>query len=105
MADVVRFWMKRGADGFRLDTANYYAYDRQLRDNPKRPENSELMEDGQEANPLSQYITKYSKDRPENLGFIHFLRKIFNEKGRCFNRRNWECRGLGVNFEVGNGLC
>ena len=54
MADVVRFWMKSGADGFRLDTANYYAYDRQLRDNPKRPENSELIEDGQEANPLSQ---------------------------------------------------
>ncbi|MBT5486330.1 MAG: hypothetical protein HOK56_04030 [Deltaproteobacteria bacterium] len=54
LADVVRFWMKSGADGFRLDTANYYAYDRQLRDNPKRPENSELIEDGQEANPLSQ---------------------------------------------------
>ena len=72
--------MNRGVDGFRLDTANYYAYDRQLRDNPKRPESSEIMEDGQEANPLSSYITKYSKDRPENLKFIKFLRKIFDEK-------------------------
>ena len=80
LADVVRFWMNLGVDGFRLDTANYYAHDRQLRDNPKRPAVSLTMEDGQEANPLSRYITKYSKDRPENLEFIHFLRNIFNEK-------------------------
>ena len=80
LANVIRFWMNRGVDGFRLDTANYYAYDLQLRDNPKRPEGSEILEDGQEANPLSSYITKYSKDRPENLEFIKYLRKIFDEK-------------------------
>lgn len=79
LADVVRFWMKRGVDGFRLDTANYYAYDKKLRDNPKRPPNSRPLEDGQEANPLSSYITKYSKDRPENIEFIHYLRRIFDE--------------------------
>ena len=80
LAEVVRFWMNRGVDGFRLDTANYYAHDRELRDNPKRPADSKLLEDGQEANPLSGYITKYSKDRPENIEFIHYLRKIFDEK-------------------------
>tara|TARA_B110000444_G_C18842178_1_gene599621 strand:+ start:129 stop:1121 length:993 start_codon:yes stop_codon:yes gene_type:complete len=101
LADVVRFWMKRGADGFRLDTANYYAYDRQLRDNPKRPENSELMEDGQEANPLSQYITKYSKDRPKNLGFIHFLRKIFNEKGVVSIGEIGSAEGLESTLKLG----
>ena len=79
LADVVRFWMKRGVDGFRLDTANYYAHDQEFRDNPKRPANSRPLEDGQEANPLSSYITKYSKDRPENIEFIHYLRKIFDE--------------------------
>ena len=80
LAKVIRFWMNRGVDGFRLDTANYYAFDLQLRDNPKRPDGSEVMEDGQESNPLSAYITKYSKDRPENLEFIKYLRKIFDEK-------------------------
>ena len=79
LADVVRFWMNRGVDGFRLDTANYYAHDQELRDNPKRPPNSRPLEDGQEANPLSSYITKYSKDRPENIEFIHYLRTIFDE--------------------------
>ena len=101
LADVVRFWMKRGADGFRLDTANYYAYDRQLRDNPKRPGNSELMEDGQEANPLSQYITKYSKDRPENLEFIHFLRKIFDESGAVSIGEIGSAEGLESTLKLG----
>jgi len=101
LADVVRFWVKRGADGFRLDTANYYAYDRQLRDNPKRPENSELMEDGQEANPLSQYITKYSKDRPENLEFIHYLRKIFNESGAVSIGEIGSAEGLESTLKLG----
>ena len=101
LADVVRFWMKRGADGFRLDTANYYAYDRQLRDNPKRPGNSELMEDGQEANPLSQYITKYSKDRPENLEFIHFLRKIFDENGAVSIGEIGSAEGLESTLKLG----
>ena len=101
LADVVRFWVKRGADGFRLDTANYYAYDRQLRDNPKRPENSELMEDGQEANPLSQYITKYSKDRPENLEFIHFLRKIFEENGVVSIGEIGSAEGLESTLKLG----
>ena len=101
LADVVRFWMKRGADGFRLDTANYYAYDRQLRDNPKRPGNSELMEDGQEANPLSQYITKYSKDRPENLEFIHFLRKIFDENGVVSIGEIGSAEGLESTLKLG----
>ena len=101
LADVVRFWMKRGADGFRLDTANYYAYDRQLRDNPKRPGNSELMEDGQEANPLSQYITKYSKDRPENLEFILFLRKIFDENSAVSIGEIGSAEGLESTLKLG----
>ncbi|MEC8940851.1 MAG: alpha-amylase family glycosyl hydrolase [SAR324 cluster bacterium] len=101
LADVVRFWMKRGADGFRLDTANYYAYDRQLRDNPNRPENSELIEDGQEANPLSQYITKYSKDRPENLEFIHYLRKIFDESGAVSIGEIGSAEGLESTLKLG----
>src|SRR5450830_945255 len=31
--DIMRFWMDRGVDGFRLDVANYYVKDAQLRDN------------------------------------------------------------------------
>jgi len=69
--------------------------------NPKRPENSELMEDGQEANPLSQYITKYSKDRPENLEFIHFLRKIFDENGAVSIGEIGSAEGLESTLKLG----
>ncbi len=32
--DVLRFWLDRGVDGFRLDVVNYYFKDAQFRDNP-----------------------------------------------------------------------
>ena len=31
---VVKFWLDRGVDGFRLDTVNFYFHDKELRDNP-----------------------------------------------------------------------
>jgi alpha-glucosidase len=34
---VGRFWLQRGVDGFRLDTANYYCHDRSFTDNPPQP--------------------------------------------------------------------
>jgi alpha-glucosidase len=34
LLDVVRFWLDRGVDGFRLDTINFYFHDKELRDNP-----------------------------------------------------------------------
>ncbi|MGQ9715242.1 MAG: alpha-amylase family glycosyl hydrolase, partial [Anaerolineae bacterium] len=33
---VLRFWLDRGVDGFRLDVANYYFKDAHFRDNPQR---------------------------------------------------------------------
>src|SRR6201995_3694581 len=35
--DVLDLWLTRGADGFRLDVANAYLHDDQLRDNPAIP--------------------------------------------------------------------
>ena len=80
LAEVVRFWMKRGADGFRLDTANFYAHDVQLRDNPPRQSDAPLLESDKAENPyFRDYLTTYSKDRPENFGFVKFLRDLFDE--------------------------
>lgn len=38
MFETVRFWLRRGADGFRLDAVNYLFEDPQLKDNPVLPE-------------------------------------------------------------------
>lgn len=37
MFDVVRSWLERGVDGFRIDVANFIMKDPQLRDNPPNP--------------------------------------------------------------------
>ena len=38
MFDVVRFWLERGVDGFRVDVAHYIMKDPHFRDNPVDPE-------------------------------------------------------------------
>ncbi|BCW89373.1 Oligo-1,6-glucosidase [Alphaproteobacteria bacterium SO-S41] len=35
--EVLRFWLKKGVDGFRLDVANSFLHDDKLRDNPAIP--------------------------------------------------------------------
>jgi glycosidase len=37
MLDVLRFWLDRGVDGFRIDAAYYVMKDPELRDNPPNP--------------------------------------------------------------------
>ena len=34
MAEVMRFWLSRGADGFRVDALDFVAHDREMRSNP-----------------------------------------------------------------------
>ncbi len=34
---IASFWLDKGVDGFRMDVANFFMHDRQLRDNPERP--------------------------------------------------------------------
>jgi alpha-glucosidase len=41
MADVLRFWMRRGVDGFRVDASAVLAEDALLRDDPVDPDADE----------------------------------------------------------------
>ena len=43
MHDVLRFWFRRGVDGFRIDVLNLIAKDPQLRDDPPNPDYREGM--------------------------------------------------------------
>ena len=38
MLDVLRFWLNRGVDGFRVDVMHHLAKDTQYRDNPSNPD-------------------------------------------------------------------
>ena len=38
MLDTLRFWLKRGVDGFRMDVIGLIIKDKELRDNPLNPQ-------------------------------------------------------------------
>lgn len=77
---TMRFWLDRGVDGFRLDTANYYFHDDKLRDQPPAPEpwHSRAMR------PYDMQDQIYSKNRPDNLEFIERMRALTDKyEGRA----------------------
>ncbi len=80
LLQTMEFWLKRGVDGFRLDTVNYYFHDEKLRSNPPYPQ-----ADGRPAsNPYDMQHHVYSKTRPENIAFLMRLRALLDRyEGRA----------------------
>lgn len=79
LLEVERFWLKRGVDGFRLDTVNFYFADKALRDNPPIPVEDRDAGTTPTANPYSHQLHVYSKNRPENLDFLRRFRAVSDE--------------------------
>jgi alpha-glucosidase len=73
MFETVRFWLRRGADGFRLDAVNYLFEDPQLRDNPVLPELRPGTTTGEHLQEK-----KYNRDLPEVQDVMVRLR-AFND--------------------------
>lgn len=71
---VMRFWLDRGVDGFRLDTVNYYFHDAALRDNGAAPGQGALPP----VNPYGLQDHVYSKTRPENIAFLEKMRALLD---------------------------
>ncbi|MBI1416391.1 MAG: DUF3459 domain-containing protein [Limimaricola sp.] len=76
--DVLRFWLDRGVDGFRLDTVNFYFHDRQLRDNPPR-DTGPGTAPWPDLRPFDMQYSLYQKSRPENLAFLQRIRALMDE--------------------------
>lgn len=76
---TVKFWLDLGVDGYRLDTANFYFHDAELRSNPPRgrPDGS----DGAVpvANPYGWQWHVHDKSQPENLAFLQRLRALLDQ--------------------------
>jgi alpha-glucosidase len=73
MHDVLRFWMNRGVDGFRVDVLWHLVKDDQWRDNPPNP----AYKPGDP--PHHSQIPLYTTDRPEVQDIVHGLRRVVNE--------------------------
>jgi alpha-glucosidase len=72
--DIVRFWLDRGVDGFRLDASSAYSKDVYFRDNP-------LKYGATDKNDYNNYHHLYEKNLPDNHQIIKEIRAILDEYG------------------------
>lgn len=75
MMDVLRFWLERGVDGFRVDVIWHLIKDERFRDNPPNP--------GYQPDqwPYARLDPLYSTDRPEVLEVIAEMRRVVDAFG------------------------
>jgi alpha-glucosidase len=73
MHDVLRFWLDRGVDGFRVDVLWLLIKDAEWRDNPPNPRF------GPGQPPHHAQVPLYVADRPEVQDVIQGLRKVCDE--------------------------
>lgn len=69
----MRFWMRRGVDGFRVDVIWHLIKDDQYRDNPVNPNYIASRP------PHERLITLYSADRPETQDVVAEMRQVVDE--------------------------
>lgn len=75
MYDVLRFWLKRGVDGFRVDVIWLLLKDEQFRDNPPNP----AWKPGDLS--IMRYIPLYTGDQPGIHDIIREMRATLDEYG------------------------
>src|SRR3546814_8993896 len=73
MYDVLRFWLDRGIDGFRVDVIWHLIKDDQFRDNPPNPGWTP------EQLPHERFMQRYNTDRPEIHEVVTDLRNVLEE--------------------------
>ena len=67
---IAQFWLDRGVDGFRLDTANLYFHSRALTDNPSADPEADM--------PVLMQRHQHNADQPEALAFFARLRPLLD---------------------------
>ena len=73
--DVMRFWLRKGVDGFRVDVIWHLIKDAAFRDNPPNPN----FHEGRP--PHERLMTQYSTDQPEVHEVIAEMRRVIDEFG------------------------
>ena len=75
MHDVLRFWMERGVDGFRIDVMDRIVKDPELRDNPPQPDRRWAQMAGQMA------LQRHTQDQdwPDIIDYVRRVRTVVDE--------------------------
>jgi alpha-glucosidase len=76
MLDVIRFWLNRGVDGFRMDAVQTVFKDAEFRNNPPDPDYRPGVDD-----PYYSLLRIYSGDRPEVHEVISRIRDLLRDHG------------------------
>lgn len=80
MFEVLRFWLNRGVDGFRVDVAHMIMKDPQLRDNPLNPNPRSNPYDRQHPDFHSQ-LHVHDRQHPDLHGVYGEMRKLLGSYG------------------------
>ncbi|MCF7220649.1 alpha-glucosidase [Marilutibacter chinensis] len=78
LIEVGRFWLDRGVDGFRLDVANFFAHDRSLADNPRRPADLARPAGAARDDPYFDFINRGTVSRPETWEMLGEVRALMD---------------------------
>lgn len=73
MYDILRFWLRRGADGFRVDVITHLMKDEELRDNPRNPAWTSKQPE------YEQLLHTNSADHPDVHDVIAEMRNVIDE--------------------------
>jgi alpha-glucosidase len=73
MLDVMRFWLDKGVDGFRVDVMWHMIKDELLRNNPANPDYQDHM------STFEKLIPSYSTDQPEVHEVVRAMRRLVDE--------------------------
>jgi alpha-glucosidase len=73
MLRVLRFWLDRGVDGFRVDVMHHMVKDSEFRDNPPNPDWRPGM------SPYRELLTTYTADLPEVQEIVAKFRSVVEE--------------------------
>ena len=74
MFDVMRFWLDRGVDGFRVDVMWHLIKDEHFRDNPSNPDYLDGV-----TSPYHRVIPAFSTDQPEVHEVVAQMRAVLEE--------------------------
>jgi alpha-glucosidase len=80
MLDVLRFWLDRGVDGFRVDVAHLLMKDPELRDNPPDPDGELNPYDNQHPDFHTQHHV-HDRRHPDLHGILRDMRALLDSYG------------------------
>ena len=76
---VAKFWLDRGADGFRIDALNFAMHDPELRDNPPAPEDGRLR-----TRPFDFQQQRFNQSHPDITKFVERIRALTDTYSAAF---------------------